>query len=40
LKAIKKIAMVSKGGVIYFPSEIYPEFGIKPFVKKPQVKDN
>ncbi|KXN98984.1 amidohydrolase [Aequorivita aquimaris] len=40
LKAIKKIAMVSKGGVIYFPSEIYPEFGIKPFVEKPEVKKN
>ena len=40
LKAIKKIAMVSKGGVIYFPSEIYPEFGIKPFVEKPEVKRN
>lgn len=40
LKAIKKIAMVSRGGVIYFPSEIYPEFGIKPFVEKPTVKGN
>ncbi len=38
LKAIKKIAMVSRGGVLYFPSEIYPEFGIKPFVEKPVVK--
>lgn len=38
LKAIKKISMVSRGGVIYFPSEIYPEFGIKPFVEKPVVK--
>ena len=37
IKAIKKIAMVSRGGVIYFPSEIYPEFGIKPFVEKPAV---
>ncbi len=40
IKAIKKIAMVSQGGVIYFPSEIYPEFGIKPFVEKPLVKGN
>ena len=37
IKAIKTISMVSRGGVIYFPSEIYPEFGIKPFVKKPNV---
>lgn len=40
LKAIKKISMVSRGGVLYFPSEIYPEFGIKPFVDKPVVKEN
>ncbi len=40
LKAIKKISMVSRGGVLYFPSEIYPEFGIKPFVEKPMVKGN
>jgi len=38
LKAIKTISMVSRGGVFYFPSEIYPEFGIKPFVAKPEVK--
>jgi imidazolonepropionase-like amidohydrolase len=38
LKAIKTISMVSRGGVIYFPSEIYPSFGIKPFIKKPPVK--
>jgi hypothetical protein len=30
--------MVSRGGVIYFPSEVYPEFGITPFVEKPVVK--
>lgn len=40
LKALKKISMVSRGGVLYFPSEIYPEFGIKPFVEKPIVKRN
>ncbi len=38
IKAIKKISMVSRGGVLYFPSEIYPEFGIKPFVEMPLVK--
>lgn len=40
LKAIKTISMVSRGGVIYFPSEVYPEFGIKPFVEMPAVKGN
>lgn len=40
IKAIKKISMVSRGGVLYFPSEIYPEFGIKPFAEKPAVKLN
>lgn len=37
LKAIKTISMVVKDGTIYFPSEIYPEFGIKPFVNAPEV---
>ena len=37
LRAIKTISMVSKGGVIYFPSEVYPEFGIKPFTAIPKV---
>ncbi len=37
LKDIKTISLVSRGGVIYFPSEIYPEFGITPFTDVPQV---
>jgi imidazolonepropionase-like amidohydrolase len=37
LKAIKTIRMVVKGGVVYFPSEVYPHFGIDPFVEAPQV---
>ncbi len=37
LKAIKTIALVSRGGTIYFPSEIYPEFGITPFTTIPDV---
>ncbi len=37
LRAIKTISMVSKGGAIYFPSEVYPEFGIKPFTAIPKV---
>lgn len=38
IKAIKTISMVSRGGVIYYPSEIYPAFGITPFVKKPEIR--
>ena len=37
LKAIKSIALVSRGGTVYFPSEIYPEFGIAPFTNVPAV---
>jgi imidazolonepropionase-like amidohydrolase len=37
LKAIKTISMVVKDGVVYFPSEIYARFGIKPFVTAPVV---
>ncbi len=37
IRAIKTVSMVSKGGVIYFPSEVYPEFGIKPFTAIPKV---
>jgi imidazolonepropionase-like amidohydrolase len=40
LRAIKTVSMVSKGGVIYFPSEVYPEFGIKPFTTIPLVVEN
>lgn len=38
LKAIKTIAMVMKDGEIYFPSEIYAEFGITPFVEAPSIQ--
>lgn len=37
LKAIKEISMVVKDGVVYFPSDIYPAFGIKPFAEAPEV---
>ncbi|MEM9616936.1 MAG: amidohydrolase family protein [Pseudomonadota bacterium] len=37
IKAIKTIALVSRGGTVYFPSEIYPEFGITPFTDVPAV---
>jgi len=39
LKAIKTISMVVKDGVFYYPSEIYPQFGIKPFAAPPKVDD-
>jgi imidazolonepropionase-like amidohydrolase len=37
LKAIKTIQMVVKDGIVYFPSEIYPHFGIRPFAQPPAV---
>jgi len=37
LKVIKTISMVVKDGTFYFPAEVYPQFGIKPFVAAPQV---
>ena len=37
MKAIKSIAMVAKDGVFYFPAEIYPRFGIRPFAPAPKV---
>jgi imidazolonepropionase-like amidohydrolase len=37
LKAIKRVAMVVKDGTVYFPDEVYPEFGIKPFAPRPKV---
>ncbi len=37
LKAIKKVAMVSMGGTIYFPDEVYPALGIRPFAFVPKL---
>lgn len=37
LKAIKTIAMVAKGGDVYFPTEFYERIGIRPFAKAPKV---
>ncbi len=37
LKAIKTIRMVVKDGTVYFPSEIYADFGIKPFATAPRL---
>jgi hypothetical protein len=39
LKAIKSIRMVVKDGVFYYPSEVYPQFGIQPFVAAPKVRN-
>ena len=37
LKAIKTISMVVKDGTVYYPSEVYPKFGIQPFAPPPKV---
>jgi imidazolonepropionase-like amidohydrolase len=37
LSELHRIAMVVKDGTIYFPSEIYPAFGVKPFAEAPKV---
>lgn len=37
IKAIKNIRMVSSGGTFYFPSEVYPAFGIEPFNDIPRI---
>jgi hypothetical protein len=37
LKAIKTIRMVVKDGTFYYPSEVYPKFGIEPFATAPKV---
>jgi hypothetical protein len=38
LKAIKTIRMVSRGGTVYFPDEVYAKLGIKPFGIPPKVE--
>jgi Amidohydrolase family len=37
LKAIKTISMVVKDGTFYYPSEVYPKFGIQPFAAPPKI---
>jgi hypothetical protein len=37
LRELKRTNMVVKNGVVYFPSEIYPAFGITPFSEAPKV---
>ncbi len=36
-REVKTISMVMADGRIYFPEEIYPEFGIRPFVEAPSM---
>lgn len=37
MRDIKTISMVMADGRVYFPTEIYPEFGIRPFTEAPNV---
>jgi len=37
LNALTDIAMVVKDGTFYYPAEVYPEFGIRPFAPAPGV---
>jgi imidazolonepropionase-like amidohydrolase len=38
LNELRKIRMVVSDGVVYYPTEIYPWFGIRPFSEVPDVK--
>ncbi|MFK8031657.1 MAG: amidohydrolase family protein [Gammaproteobacteria bacterium] len=37
LSQLRKIRMVVSNGVLYFPDQIYPAFGIRPFANAPEV---
>jgi hypothetical protein len=37
LKAIKTIRMTVKDGLVYFPSEVYPKLGVRPFADAPRI---
>jgi imidazolonepropionase-like amidohydrolase len=39
LKAIKTISMVVKDGAFYYPAEVYPKFGIRPFAAVPKITE-
>lgn len=39
LGQLRKIRMVVSDGVVYFPAEIYPSFGIRPFTAAPTVTE-
>jgi imidazolonepropionase-like amidohydrolase len=36
LSELRRIRMVVSDGVVYYPSEIYPWFGIRPFSEAPE----
>jgi hypothetical protein len=38
--AIRQIRMVMKGGVVYYPQEIYESLGIRPFAPPPSLKES
>ncbi len=38
LTAIRQVSMVIANGQVYFPAEVYPEFGIRPFVDPPALQ--
>jgi len=38
LKALKQVSMAVANGQVYFPSKVYPEFGIRPFVDPPALR--
>ncbi|MGY6553311.1 MAG: amidohydrolase family protein [Wenzhouxiangella sp.] len=38
LKALRQVSMVVADGQVYFPAEVYPEFGIRPFVDPPPLR--
>jgi hypothetical protein len=40
IKAIKRIALVARGGTFYYPSEVYPELGITPFTDAPTKREH
>jgi imidazolonepropionase-like amidohydrolase len=37
ISALRRIAMVVKEGDVFFPAEIYPALGVKPFVEAPAI---
>jgi imidazolonepropionase-like amidohydrolase len=37
LRSLKNIRMVVKDGTLYYPAEILPQFGIRPFAEPPTV---
>ncbi len=38
ISAIRKISLVMKGGVAYYPSELFEAIGVKPFVEPVRAK--